>query len=83
MFLSWIGPRSVTYLEPTAHLPIRVLRKTDRPRLGNALKPRGDIDAVAHEVAVALLDDVAHMNPDAEVDTAVLGTPALRSTMAL
>ena len=35
-------------------------------------KPRGDIDAVAHQIAVALLDDVADMNPDAEFDSAVL-----------
>ena len=28
----------------------------------------GDIDAVAHEVAVALLDYVAEMNADAELD---------------
>jgi hypothetical protein len=47
------------HLEPAAHLPIGVLRKTNCARLRNTPKPRGDIDAVAHEVAVALLDDVA------------------------
>ena len=35
-------------------------------------KPRGDVDAVAHQVAVALLDDVADMNADAEFDASVL-----------
>ena len=60
------------HLEPAAHLPIGVLRKTDCARLRNALKPRGDIDAVAHQVAVALLDDVADVNPDAEFDSPVL-----------
>ena len=60
------------HLEPAAHLPIGVLRETNRARLRNALKPRGDIDAVAHQVAVALLDDVADVNPDAEFDSAVL-----------
>ena len=60
------------HLEPAAHLPIGVLRKTNCARLRNALKPRGDIDAVAHQVAVALLDDVADVNPDAEFDSAVL-----------
>ena len=61
------------HLEPAAHLPIGVLRKTNCARLGDALKPRGDIDAVAHQVAVALLDDVADMNADAELDSPVLG----------
>ena len=61
------------HLEPAAHLPIGVLRKTNCARRRNALKPRGDIDAVAHQVAVALLDDVADVNPDAEFDSSVLG----------
>ena len=34
-------------------------------------EPRGDIDAVAHQVAVALLDHVAEMNADAELDAAI------------
>ena len=32
---------------------------------------RGDIDAVAHEVAVGLLDHVAEVNADAEFDAAL------------
>jgi hypothetical protein len=32
---------------------------------------RGDIDAIAHEIAVGLLDDVAEMNAEAELDTAL------------
>ena len=35
-------------------------------------KSRGDIDAVAHQVAVALFDDVAEMNADAELDAPVV-----------
>ena len=54
-------------------LPIGVLGKTDRTRTGDAFEPRGDIDAVAHQVAVALLDDVAKMNADPEDDAAILG----------
>ena len=34
-------------------------------------KPRGDINAVAHQVAVALLDHVAQMNADAELNALV------------
>ena len=58
-------------IEPCAHLPVGVLGKTDRARLGDPLQSRGDIDAVAHEVAVALLDDVAQMNADAKFDAAI------------
>ena len=32
---------------------------------------RGDIHAVAHKIAVALLDDVAQMNADPELDAAL------------
>ena len=53
------------------HLPVGVLGETDRARLGDAFQPRGDIDAVAHQVAVALLDHVAEMDADAELDAAV------------
>ena len=49
-------------------LAIGVLRKTDRAGRSDSLEPRGDIDPVAHEIAVALLDDVAEMNADAELD---------------
>ena len=35
------------------------------------LQSRGDIDAVAHQIAVALLDDIAQMNADAELDAAL------------
>ena len=58
-------------IEPPLHLAIGVLGQTDRARLGDALQPRGDIDAVAHQIAVALLDDVAEMNADAKLDAAL------------
>ena len=53
-------------IEPPFDLPIGVLGKTDRAGLGHALQSRGDVDAVAHQVAVGLLDDVAEMNADAK-----------------
>ena len=56
--------------EPRLHLAVGVFGKTDRSRLGDAFEPRRDIDAVAHQVAVALLDHVAEMNADAELDAA-------------
>ena len=48
-----------------------LLGETDRAGLGDAFQARGDVDAVAHQVAVALLDDVAEMNADAELDAAL------------
>ena len=54
--------------EPPLDLAVGVLGETDRAGRSDALKPGGDIDAVAHQVAVALLDDVAEMNADAKLD---------------
>ena len=39
--------------------------------MANPFQPRGDVDAVAHQIAVGLLDDVAQMNADAELDAAL------------
>ena len=55
-------------IEPLLHLAIRVLGKTDRAGLRDAFEPRGDIDAVAHQVAVTLLDNVTQVNADTELD---------------
>ena len=41
------------------------------PGSQNSFKPRGDIDSVAHEVAVALLDYVAEMDADPKFDALV------------
>ena len=73
MFLSCVGPRSVTARSSRRlDLPVGFLRQADRARRGDAFQSRGDVDAVAHQVAVALLDDVAHMNADPKDDPAVL-----------
>jgi hypothetical protein len=58
-------------IEPRLHLPICLLRQTNGTRLGDAFQSRGNVDAVAHEVAVALLDDIAHMDADPELDAAL------------
>ena len=57
-------------VEPGLDLPVCLLGETDAAGLAYAFKARGDIDAVAHQVAVALLDDVAQMDADAELDAA-------------
>ena len=58
-------------IEPRLHLPIGVLGQTDGAGLGDAFQSRGDIDAVAHQIAVALLDHVAEMDADAKLDAAL------------
>ena len=68
--LAEIGDRE---FEPRLHLPVGVLGQTDRARRANAFEPRGDIDAVAHQIAVALLDNVAEVDADAEHDAPVGG----------
>jgi hypothetical protein len=62
-------------IEPAFDLAVGVLGQTDRAGLSDSLEPRGDIDAVAHEVAVALLDDIAEMNANPKLN-ALLGRHA-------
>ena len=72
MFLSWFAPRSLTARSSrSTHLPIGVLGEANGARLGDTLQSRGDVDAVAHQVAVALLNYVAEMDADAELDAAL------------
>ena len=52
-------------------MAIGILRQADGAGLGNTFKTRGDIDAVTHQIAVALLDYIAQMDADAEVDPAL------------
>ena len=52
-------------------MPVGLLGEADRTWFRDAFEPGGDIDAVAHEVAVALLDDVADVNADAKLDALV------------
>jgi hypothetical protein len=47
-------------------LAVGVLGKADRAGLSDPFQSRSDVDAVAHEVAVGLLDHVAQMNADPE-----------------
>ena len=55
-------------IEAPLDLPIGILRQADRARLANAFEARGDIDAVAHQIAVGLLDDIPEVNADAKFD---------------
>jgi hypothetical protein len=49
-------------------LAVSVLGKTNTAWFSDAFQAGGDIDAVAHKVAVALLDHIAQMDTDAELD---------------
>ena len=57
-------------IEPPLDLAVGVLGEADRAGRGDAFQSRRDIDAVAHQIAVGLLDDVAEMNADAKLDPA-------------
>ena len=72
MFLSSLSPRSTKFvIHLVAHLFIGRGRQADPIWFGNAFQAGSDVDAVAHQVAVALLDYIAKMNTDAEFDTAL------------
>ncbi len=78
MFLSLVGPRSSNgEIEPSLDLPVGLLGQTDRAGIGNTLQTCGDIDPVAHQIAVGLLDHVAEMDADAELDAALGRQPGV------
>jgi hypothetical protein len=58
-------------IEPRLHLPIDIFEKTDRAGFGDTLQSGGNVDAVAHQIAVAFLDHVAKVNTDAKLDAAL------------
>ena len=69
MFFSFSAPRSADReIEPSLDLPKASSEMTNPSGLGDPLQARGDIDAIAHQVAVAFLDHVAEMNADPKLD---------------
>ncbi len=58
-------------IEPPLHLTVGVLGETDRPGGADTFEPRGNVDAVAHQIAVGLLDDIAKVDADSEFDAAL------------
>ena len=63
-----IGDRQI---KPSLDLAVSVLGQANRARCGDPLEARGDIDAVAHQISIGLLDHVAQMNADAKFDALV------------
>jgi hypothetical protein len=68
MFLSCFSPRSRFSKLTRSDLRIGALRQADRPGQPDPFEACGDIDTVAHEVAVALLNDIAEMDADPKFD---------------
>ena len=64
-------------IEPGSHLAIGVFGEADTVRLRDAFQPRSDVDAVAHQVAVALFDDIAQMDADTELDAPLGRQPSI------
>ena len=58
--------------KPRLHLTIGVFGQADRAGCGDTFQSRGDIDAVAHEIAVALFDHVAEVDADPKLDAPFL-----------
>ena len=58
-------------VETRLDLPVGLLGQADRAGLGDAFELRGDVDPVAHQIAVALLDHVAEVNAHAKLDASV------------
>src|SRR4029077_5562938 len=57
--------------DPLLPLPVSVFGKTNRPRLRDTFEPRGDVHAIPHQIAVALLHDVPAVDADATLDAAL------------
>src|SRR6202040_2046699 len=57
--------------EFVTHLTIGVFGKADSAGLRDSFQPRRDVDAIAHEIAVGLFDDVAQVNADTKFYTAL------------
>ncbi len=64
-------------IEPCLDLPVGLVGETDTARFAYAFQPGGDVDAIAHQIAITLLDDIPQMNADAKFDAALRGQPGI------
>jgi len=62
-----------TDLDLAANLPIGVIGHAHPARLGNALEPGGDIDAITENIVV-IDNDVTDVDADTELDPSIFGT---------
>ncbi len=56
--------------EPRLDLPVGILGQANPARLADAFEPRRNIHPIAHQVAVALFDNVAKMDAHPDLDAA-------------
>jgi hypothetical protein len=49
-------------------LSVGVFRQTNAARIGDPFQSRGHVNAVPHQVAVVLLNHIAKVDTDAEID---------------
>ena len=68
MFLSSFSEIGEAFHHTVTHLSIGVFRKADTARISNPFQARCDVDAISHQVAVALLDYISEMDADPELD---------------
>ena len=77
MFLTCCSPHILRgEVELVAHLVVHDAAHTDTARLGERFQTRRYIDAVAIDVVV-VEDDVAEIDPDAELDALILRHPSV------
>jgi hypothetical protein len=58
-------------IESRLHLPVGIFRETDRTGFGDAFQTGGYIDAVAHQIAIALLHHIAKMDANSKLNAAL------------
>jgi hypothetical protein len=54
--------------EPRLHLSVGILGQANPARLADAFEPRRNVHPVTHQIAVALLHNVAEVDADTELD---------------
>jgi hypothetical protein len=65
------------FLDPVTHLAVGVIGEADTSRLSNPFEARCNVDAVAHQIAVALLDHVPQVDANAKLDAALGRQPSV------
>ena len=58
-------------------MPKSILRETDSAGCRDPLETRGYVDAVAHQIAVALLNDIAQVDANAKFDATLRRQPGV------
>ena len=68
-------------VEPCGHILVDTSRDADAAGVGQRFQPRGDVHAVAEDVAVVADDDLADVDADAILDPFRRGRPSLKAAI--